>query len=203
MQEHAAQIRDQLESLFREIETTRMDGVPILNPALQVAAFGFEPWQDYYLGVLLTPWFMNLVLLPQDPDAFARIKPKFGDKQKVRLSAGQVEFIVGHEEDIGFLLSCSLFSPVFEFEDQAAAAETALAVLEQVLLEADADTPDEDADMRAIWAGELPDPAPTADPDADAQDPVDHVDRSPIVSGMSRRDLLRGSLTGSTNGEKP
>ncbi len=200
MQEHAAQIRDRLGSLFREIETTRMDGVPILNPALEVAAFGFEPWQDYYLGVLLTPWFMNLVLLPRDPDAFALTKPKFGDKQQVRLPAGQVEFIVGHEEDTGFMLSCSLFSPVFEFDDQAAAEETALAALEQVLAEADADEPDEDADMRAIWAGELPDPEPTADPEADSQDPVDPA---PVVSDMSRRDLLRGSLTGPADGERP
>ncbi len=199
MQERAVDIRDQLEALYGEIETTRMEGVPILNSALHVAAFGFDLWQEYRLGVLLTPWFMNLVLLPQDQEAFARTQPKIGDKRQIRLPAGQVEFIIGHEQTTGFLLSCSLFSPVFEFADQIAAEETARAALEQVLSADDAGEPEEDADMRALWAEELPEPEP------DAEDPAVSVqsDLVPATSRVSRRDLIRGSLTGSAAGEQP
>jgi len=196
MPQQATHIGDQLESLYREIETTRMDGVPILNPALHVAAFGFGAWHDYYLGVLLTPWFMNLVLMPQDQEDYAKTQPKIGEKRQVGLPAGQVEFIIGHEEATGFMLSCSLFSPVFEFADQNAAEECALAALEQVLAVAEADEPDEDAEMRAIWAGKLPNPEP--------EDPTDEVavsDGAPVPSDMSRRDLLRGSLTRPSAGE--
>ena len=42
-----------------------MAGVPMLNPALRVQAVGFRHWQSHWLGVLVTPWFMNLMLLPR------------------------------------------------------------------------------------------------------------------------------------------
>ena len=31
-----------------------------VNPALAVEAVGFRPWEDHWLGVMVTPWFMNL-----------------------------------------------------------------------------------------------------------------------------------------------
>ena len=55
-----------LEVLFRHIAATRMADVPICHPGLAVAAVGFEPQpaESAAVGVLLTPWFMNLVWLP-------------------------------------------------------------------------------------------------------------------------------------------
>jgi len=181
MQDSGAYIRDRLHDLYTEIEETRMEGVPILNAALSVAAFGFEPWQDYHLGVLLTPWFMNLILVPQEQDAFLPTAPSVGEKIQIALPAGHVEFIVGYEEGFGHSLSCSLFSPVFEFEDQAAAVETAEAALAEVLKPAN-DDETEDADMRGIWAGRLPKPDPV-EPDAPA---------SNVPKEVNRRDFLRG-----------
>ncbi len=181
MQDSGAYIRDRLQDLYIEIEETRMEGVPILNAALSVAAFGFEPWQDYHLGVLLTPWFMNLILVPQEQDAFLPTAPSVGEKIQIALPAGHVEFIVGYEEGFGHSLSCSLFSPVFEFEDQAAAVETAEAALAEVLKPANDDEA-EDADMRGIWAGRLPKPDPV-EPDAPALN---------VPKEVNRRDFLRG-----------
>ena len=37
----------------------------MLNPALSVEAVGFRPWDEHWLGVLVTPWFMNLWLMPR------------------------------------------------------------------------------------------------------------------------------------------
>lgn len=53
----------QLAALYRGIAATRMAEVPICHPGLAVAAVGFAPEPDGRgaLGVLLTPWFMNLV----------------------------------------------------------------------------------------------------------------------------------------------
>lgn len=112
---------DCLEQTFQAIERERMQGVPILNPHLQVKAFGFKRWLTYRLGIVLTPWFMNIVLLPQEVEPTLTV----GAKQLISLPSGAYEFIVGHEEALGFYLSCSLFSPVFEFENQAAAEATA------------------------------------------------------------------------------
>ena len=42
-------------------------GSHFVNPALAVEAVGFAPWEGHWLGVMVTPWFMNLMLAPRDP----------------------------------------------------------------------------------------------------------------------------------------
>ncbi len=131
-QEEAAAIRARLEARFEEIARTRMEGVPILNPALGVEALGFEPLEEGggdRLGVLITPWFLNLVILP----AGAHEGWATGHKLRRRLPAGEVEFIVTLDEELGPLLMCSLFSPVFEFADRQAAHDTAASALAEVM----------------------------------------------------------------------
>ena len=64
LQCYASNPATQLETVFRDIERTRMAGLPILNPALAVEAVDFSIWQGHWLGVLITPWFMNVMLLP-------------------------------------------------------------------------------------------------------------------------------------------
>jgi [NiFe] hydrogenase assembly HybE family chaperone len=117
-----------LEQAFRRIETERMRDVPILNPAVAVRALGFRRSSEGWLGVLLTPWCMNLMLLPAEGTAWRSLPP--GEKRSVAFPGGEFEFIAGHEAAIGEFHSCSLFSPVFEFSDQDAACETARAALE-------------------------------------------------------------------------
>ena len=60
----ATEAVDALTAAFERIAATRMAGLPMNNPALKVAAVGFQPWaEDYLLGVLITPWAINLVVL--------------------------------------------------------------------------------------------------------------------------------------------
>ena len=115
-----------LESVFRQIAATRMAGVPLLHPRLQVQAVGFEAHAGVACGVLVTPWFMNLLRLPLD-DSVEMLKPL----QKGERDVGPrcFEFIGAHEPGIGAFEASSLFSPMFEFEDQAAAVATAHEVL--------------------------------------------------------------------------
>jgi [NiFe] hydrogenase assembly HybE family chaperone len=115
---------------FERIARTRMAGVPILHAGLRTEAVGFaaqldDDAQPGLLGVLLTPWFMNLVWLPPaDAPALAvgtsRLRPLGGEV---------LSFIAAQEEGCCFE-ACSLFSPMFEFPDQAAARSVALAVLQ-------------------------------------------------------------------------
>ncbi len=128
-----------LEALFTTIAHTRMAGVPVLNRALQVQALGFEPLPPQEgdataatapapaaVGILITPWFMNLVRLPLQPEPTAQ---GVGRSQRHAVGNGAFDFIGAHEPAIGAYSACSLFSPVFEFVDQAAARATAQAVL--------------------------------------------------------------------------
>ena len=176
-------MRATLESRFREIEETRMDGVPILNKNLSVAALGFEVWQDYALGVLSTPWFMNLMMIPIDQEKFSAGAPQVGDKRLLNIPAGQVEFILGFEEGHGWSLACSLFSPMFEFADQEAALETAGAALAEALNDAaELDAPEQD--MQDIWEGNLPEPELVEDlPEAPPARPPQDMDRRTFLRG--------------------
>jgi [NiFe] hydrogenase assembly HybE family chaperone len=117
-----------LEAAFRAIRAERMRGLPFLNEALEVEAVGFAPWTAHWLGVLVTPWCMNLVLLPRDPAAWRSVPP--GDKLAHRFPAGVYDFVSGREDAIGEYHACSLFSPMFEFADHAAARLTAEAALQ-------------------------------------------------------------------------
>ncbi len=137
-----------LQVAFDTIARTRMDGVPILNPALRVDSVGFRRWNGFWLGVLVTPWCMNLMLLP----AVAALWPsrRIGEKVKYVFPAGVFEFIAGRETLLSApapaaagtpdlrdaYLMCSLFSPVFEFADHEAAVATAAACLDALFDEA-------------------------------------------------------------------
>lgn len=122
-----------LVALFDGIARTRMAGVPVSNPALRVEAIGFasqagDDGVGVGAGILVTPWFMNLVRLPLHHD------PRTADVGRMQRHAVGTQafgFIGAHEAAIGAFAACSLFSPMFEFADQAAARATALAVLDE------------------------------------------------------------------------
>jgi len=125
---------DALAALFDNVAQTRMAGVPILNPALRIEALGFELCQGAdagadagAVGVLITPWCMNLVWFPLE-----RLKQlgAAGRSRSRRVGAECFDFISGYETTFGSYEACSLFSPMFDFADHAAARATADAVLE-------------------------------------------------------------------------
>lgn len=178
-----------LEQIFRNIEQERMQGVPLLNPALRVKAVGFRQWQGCCLGVLVTPWFMNLMLLPSEGDEWRNLQ--IGDKQLHRLPSGPYEFIVGEEEGIGRYQMCSLFSPMFEFADQETAEAAALAAIEALMDVENRDTVStREGEIDRRWRGE-----PDAQGAAAEETPADRTLGDRLEQPLSRRDLLRGRLT--------
>ncbi|TXT38745.1 MAG: hupJ [Comamonadaceae bacterium] len=116
-----------LEQAFAHIANTRMRDVPVQNLALRVQAVGFaaQAHDTALLGVLVTPWFMNLVRLPLAQASILAV----GEKAKRQVGTEQFEFIGAHEAGLGAFEACSLFSPMFDFADHAAALATASEVL--------------------------------------------------------------------------
>lgn len=115
---------------FTEIAATRMQGLPVMHPGLQVEAVGFRTLADGALfGILITPWFMNLVWLPPTAaDAASRV----GDKRSLTLGPLAIELITAREPPVGAFECCSLYSPLHQFADQAAVRATATQVLSQL-----------------------------------------------------------------------
>jgi [NiFe] hydrogenase assembly HybE family chaperone len=156
-----------VQAAFERVARERMAGLPFVNEALRVEMVGLRRWHGLWLGVLVTPWFMNLLLLPGDgaadgPEVAAKWPSvPFGDSVQFAFPAGVLSFLAGREGEAGEYLACSLFSPMFEFADHATARQTAEACL-----------------------GALFDPATAAPPAAAAPPPV------------SKRDFLRGRWHG-------
>lgn len=140
---------DLLERTFRHIASTRMAGVPVLHAALQVRAVGFAPQPDepdWALGVLVTPWFMNLLRLPLQPladptSASAAGCLEVGRDLQRRIGSEALYFVGAHEERLGHFEQCSLYSPMFHFADQAAAVATAAEVMKLLRTSATASAP--------------------------------------------------------------
>lgn len=120
-----------VQASYEQIARTHMAGLPICNPALPVETIGFEAargpaeGETGWLGVLLTPWCMNLVWLSDMPAAV----PAPGESRIHRLGAVDYPFIGSEDETLGVFECCSLFSPVFEFTEPGLAREVALEVL--------------------------------------------------------------------------
>ncbi|WP_029011326.1 [NiFe]-hydrogenase assembly chaperone HybE [Azospirillum halopraeferens] len=142
-----------LEAAFREIHLAQMRGVPIVNEALSVRAVGFRPWQGRRLGALVTPWFLNLVLLPGAEDDWSDLRA--GTKELIDFPSGLYEFVHAVRPDVGPYKACSLFSPMFEFTTMLHATETAAAAVVALF----------DPSLREDAAAPPPEPAPPARPD--------------------------------------
>ncbi|OAI08547.1 [NiFe]-hydrogenase assembly chaperone HybE [Methylomonas methanica] len=125
------QIRQTLEAVFNNILTTRMRDMPVLNSALAVRALGFNRYNADWVGVLITPWFMNVLLLPGLDSQWPTQAP--GTKFDQAFPYGSFEFVVADEGQLGRYAQCSLFSPMFQFADQAAAVAAAESALHALL----------------------------------------------------------------------
>lgn len=116
-----------LEAVYREIQRERMAGLPIVNPALEVEAYDFARFGGFWLGVLITPWFMNLILLPGESPLPQLAE---GASHSWLFPCGSIRFVAGFEDGVGAYQACSLFSPMGVFPDQAEARAAAKAALE-------------------------------------------------------------------------
>ncbi len=61
----------QLQNIFNQILQDQMQGIPIVNHSLNVQSIGFQEYQNRTLGIVITPWFMNLFLLPGKTDQWS------------------------------------------------------------------------------------------------------------------------------------
>ncbi|MGR8930901.1 MAG: [NiFe]-hydrogenase assembly chaperone HybE [Gammaproteobacteria bacterium] len=125
------QIQTSLETTFNVILETRMRDMPFLNPALSVETLRFERIADDWLGILITPWSMNLLLLPTIVSKWVALAP--GQQFEQNFPSGRFVFTVAHEGGLGVYAQCSLFSPMLQFQDQLAAQTAAQSALTALL----------------------------------------------------------------------
>jgi [NiFe] hydrogenase assembly HybE family chaperone len=158
----------------------RMQGLPVYNDRLAVATIGFRRVEEDLVGVVLTPWAMNLLTVPVDAAAVARPE---GSKRLRRFPSGEYEFVAGHLEGVGAIEACSLFSPMEDFSDRETAEAVAAAAI-AALFEPDEPGAGLPSGERFARPGAATDAPEAADPDVAGTMPP------PVEPRPSRRDLF-------------
>lgn len=135
---------------FVEIDSI-MRPLPLYNPVLHVATHGFSPWEDALLGILVTPWFMNLVVLPQAPEP---IDPtQYGEASTLVLPGGETRILYNGDPEIGAFRAASLHSPMDIFKSHAQAMAEARLRLQGALTPPDNAEPDLACPARRSFLG--------------------------------------------------
>jgi len=119
---------DLLADAYCQIGDRVMRDLPIYNDALGVEAVGFRRYNGTIVGIMITPWFMNVTT---SVDAVVRAAP--GSSLRMCFPAGDVEFTLSEVAQVGRVASCSLFSPMSDFADMAFARATAEAALSELM----------------------------------------------------------------------
>lgn len=150
-----------LEAMYLQIWATNMRDLPFVNSALSVEAVGFRRWQpastDHsdtdtaaltgaggaaspceqsgdWVGAVITPWFINLFVLPGGGNLWSDRPP--GQRCHILFPIGPLEFIADHDPTaiVPAYQYCPLFAPPSQFASQAAARAAASAALEAMLM---------------------------------------------------------------------
>jgi len=184
-----------LEACFRRIHLERMQGIPLLNPALEVQAIGFTPWAGHCIGVLITPWFMNLMVMSGDGAEWEELE--LGAKVAYDFPSGSRQFRVNEVEDIGRCLTCALHSPMSCFPDQASAVARAEAVMRDLMdasLHVES-SPEEERIAAFLRGEEMQAPEEEAEAEGAVATGQGQTIDEKLQQPVSRRDMLRGLFT--------
>jgi len=138
---------------FREIWHSKMRDVPLVNKALSIEPVGFFSHEGRGLGVLVSPWFMNLIVLPAEGEDWSGLIP--GVKEDVHFPSGIYEFIHNRREMVGGYKACSLYSTMGDFQTQMQVVELARAVMIELFKAENRAETDRAAEIRAKREAEL------------------------------------------------
>ncbi|WP_417260332.1 [NiFe]-hydrogenase assembly chaperone HybE [Celeribacter sp.] len=191
----AARLARKTEALvsdFTEVWHAKMRDVPIVNKLLHVQAVGFMEYEGRPLGVLISPWFMNLLQLPAEGEDWSALTA--GEKEIISFPSGDYEFIHNTREQTGGYKACSLFSPMGEFKTQAQAVDVAKAVMVALFQDEHRAETDRSADIRAAREQEIAEQAEreAAEQEARAEE---------LTVAPTRRQVLTVGMSGAPKSE--
>lgn len=118
---------DALRQAYAKVEDA-MVGLPVHNPKLMVEMVSFQETAEGYVGAVITPWSLNIAILPTVPTD--QPMGAIGSHRDVAFPSGNYPFLSAHLDGFGALETCSLISPMEDFDDQKIVRMTAEAALE-------------------------------------------------------------------------
>lgn len=161
-----------LERHFCRVHETRMAGLPFLNAALDVAVAACARVDGDWLAALVTPWSIQLVLLPGGGTLWRDTAA--GARHTLSLPVGDLVFIGEAAEHATDLVPAFLYCPLITPPDDIANTDEACAIAREAL-------------------ATVLKPLPARAPDTTGAPPSDEAVPSPRTPpSPSRRAFLRG-----------
>ncbi|OMQ22828.1 hydrogenase-2 assembly chaperone [Serratia oryzae] len=113
-----------LEAAFQAVAADGMRDLPFFHSQIPIRACGFQLFEQQWIGCMLTPWMLSLLVLPGPQQQW---QPRqVGEKLALALPCGNVSFTLGEIDGCGQYLACSLMSPL----ESSLRADQALALAE-------------------------------------------------------------------------
>lgn len=116
---------------YRTVATDSMPGVAIMNSVLSVEGIGFRRCGGESIGCVIAPWFLNAVVLPDDPGRWAGRRD--GDAIELSLPSGGYRFNAARFGALGTLAVIPLVSDMGLFASQDQAREAAHLALDTLM----------------------------------------------------------------------
>jgi [NiFe] hydrogenase assembly HybE family chaperone len=116
---HANDPSSLLEAHFLQRWEAQATDYPQANPALQVKAIGFTKIEGDWVGVMVTPWFVHLLLLPGGGTLWGDIPD--GQRRYLDLPGSTFYFTATEAPDIGPYQYTSLLDKIDQVPDMATA----------------------------------------------------------------------------------
>lgn len=127
---------EKVSTIYKNIAANKMLDLPIYNQNLKVETIGFTSWQDNLVGILITPWMMNLLIIADEKP----LSPIPDNKNQAWFfPSGKYDFMGHNLEGFGWIHSCSLISPMDDFNNQAEAIEVADNIIGQLFYSSEAE----------------------------------------------------------------
>ncbi len=112
-----------IERTYTRIQRERFAGTPLQHPGLRVQAVDVQRWQGHWLGALVTPWCLSLLLLP-GPGGNWRM-PAGNARLALHFPVGAIGFLGNDEAGLGPYLSAALLPDMRAFAAQHQAVRAA------------------------------------------------------------------------------
>jgi [NiFe] hydrogenase assembly HybE family chaperone len=151
-----------------------MQGLPVCNALLTTEIIGLTRFNEYWIGALVTPWTLQLIMLPAVQEAELLVE---GDHRTYEFPQGKVVFMTTEHPDLGPYQSCALMSPLHSFENQEQIRQTAKEVME-LMFQQPAEV-EHTQSVKVAMPGRLD---------------IDRETKPSEEKRGSRRDFLRGAL---------
>ncbi len=123
-----------LAAMYRRIWETSMHDMPFVNRELTVEVVGFQRWRGDWVGAAISPWFLNLFVLPGGGELWSDLPS--GERCNIAFPVGELEFIADDDvaAEIPAYQYCALITQVSQFASQEAARAVAAEALKMIFV---------------------------------------------------------------------